>query len=156
MKISTNKSLDFRIADIMTDDYQAVINQYLTDYDTKQFSFVSCFSITMWIHMNHNDDGLLSFITKSCNNCSHTIIIEPQPWKCYRNAIQRCRRQIIPELPFYQSLIIRDVESYLRDVLPTVGFPGCHTLGAKEWGRVLLVFHRRSSDGIEALFQATA
>eukprot|EP00124_Ichthyophonus_hoferi_P006058 Ihof_evm1s1162 gene=Ihof_evmTU1s1162 len=57
----------------------------------KKFSLVTCFSVTMWIHINHGDRGLVDFL-HYLSLLSDTIIIESQPWKCYRNAEKRLRR----------------------------------------------------------------
>ncbi|KAF9417842.1 hypothetical protein HW555_005139 [Spodoptera exigua] len=43
--------------------------------------------ITMWIHLNNGDAGLLAFL-----KYLKAIVIEPQPWKCYRNAQRRVKK----------------------------------------------------------------
>jgi hypothetical protein len=37
----------------------------------------------MWIHLNHGDDGLWAFLEQVSSMTDH-LIVEPQPWKCYR------------------------------------------------------------------------
>eukprot|EP01041_Mallomonas_annulata_P000972 gene972-1890_t len=138
----------FLTVDIMKDD-ENQINEYLKQRDMEQFSFVSCFSITMWIHMNHNDDGLKFFLNEAVRYTSGSLLLEPQPWRCYRNAIQRCRRLNISELPHYQDLIIRNIEDYSKVYITSIGLMTFNVLDEKEWGRKLIIFHRNSSSLIE-------
>ncbi|RLN06377.1 hypothetical protein BBJ28_00009992 [Nothophytophthora sp. Chile5] len=49
----------------------------------RKFDLVTCFSVTMWIHLNHGDDGLWKFLETVSDMVEH-LIIEPQTWKCYR------------------------------------------------------------------------
>jgi hypothetical protein len=50
------------------------------------FNLLTCFSTTMWVHLNSGDVQFQSFL-KQTARYSNNIIIEPQPWKCYRNVI---------------------------------------------------------------------
>jgi hypothetical protein len=42
-------------------------------------------SVTMWIHLNHGDDGLSRFL-EVVASYTHYLLLEPQPWKCYQTA----------------------------------------------------------------------
>jgi len=59
-----------------------------------KFNLISLFSITMWIHLNHGDDGLISCLNRSVSllHTNGSLIIEPQLWKCYKNNNKRCRK----------------------------------------------------------------
>ena len=48
-------SIQFESLDIMNSE-QDSIEQYLSHFKVESFDFVSCFSITMWIHINHGDE----------------------------------------------------------------------------------------------------
>ncbi|XP_008483186.1 pre-miRNA 5'-monophosphate methyltransferase [Diaphorina citri] len=58
---------------------------------TTKFNVVFCFSVTMWIHLNHGDQGLLEFLDK-ISSLGKYLILENQLWKCYRNAQRRIVR----------------------------------------------------------------
>mmetsp|Transcript_8348 Transcript_8348/g.8505 ORF Transcript_8348/g.8505 Transcript_8348/m.8505 type:complete len:264 (-) Transcript_8348:637-1428(-) len=146
-KLEGNESCRFTALDIMTiinnnDQTVDLVNQYLHSHDSNFFSFVSCFSITMWIHMNHHDSGLESFLLKAIRltKCTGTLLLEPQPWPCYRKAMQRCRRKGITELPYYQDLRVRNIEKFLSDYVTANGLLEVHALQAKDWGRQLMIF----------------
>lgn len=49
----------------------------------QRFNLISCLSVTMWVHLHHGDDGLFSFLQCLSSMTEH-LLIEPQPWKCYR------------------------------------------------------------------------
>lgn len=99
-------------------DADNCITDYLKLYAKQQFDVVCCFSITMWIHLNNGDDGLdrfLDFMTQ----LSEILVIEPQPWKCYQNAVRRMKRAGSENtFPLFTNLKIRnDVENYIKDFL---------------------------------------
>lgn len=52
--------------------------------DTKlRFTLVTCFSVLMWIHINHGDDGLRKVLQYLSDSTDH-LLLEVQNWKCYR------------------------------------------------------------------------
>jgi SAM-dependent methyltransferase len=55
------------------------------------YDLVCCFSVTMWIHLNHGDAGLFRFLSIVCN-LTNNIIIEPQEWRSYTRCAKRWRR----------------------------------------------------------------
>lgn len=59
---------------------------------------ISLLSTTMWIHVHAGDDGLKSVLEQLCRKSKRYLIIEPQPSKCYRNAMTRLRKMGRPEL----------------------------------------------------------
>ena len=48
-----------------------------------RFDLVTCFSTTMWIHVNHGDEKFKGFLNHMAA-LSTRLIVEPQPWRCYR------------------------------------------------------------------------
>ena len=142
-KSPCNDTVQFKMVDVMGNDLEA-IDEYLSSHSISKFSVVCCFSITMWIHMNHGDEGFKSFLKLSSGYSSSCFIIEPQLWKCYRKAIQRCRRLGMDELPYYQDLTIRDAAEYVKNFILANGYGTCTDLGTMEWGRPLLFFLRNS------------
>lgn len=167
-KFETNPWCQFSVYNIMknysdsclaeksytSNDVVDVINSYIKKHEIMHFSLVTCFSITMWIHMNYGDDGLHFFLDSAVSFTGGSLLLEPQPWKCYRNAMQRCRRLSIPELPHYQDLSIREMKSFAKSFVPALGLPCINILEGKEWGRELLFFHKRSLPQMEELFNS--
>jgi SAM-dependent methyltransferase len=112
-KYKDNTHLLFATVNIMEPDS---LQNFMTQHTISSFSLVSCFSITMWIHMNHGDAGLTQFlnIVGRVSNCS--VLLEPQLWKSYRKANERCRRRGIPELPYFKTLKIKDIKATCIDL----------------------------------------
>ncbi len=152
-----------------TDDY---FKKYFKQHNITGFNFISMFSITMWIHLNHNDIGLLNFIDQGVKylTTQGSILIEPQPWKCYKNANKRCRKLGLTKPLYLDQIKLKDIDkeiiSYLLPVTTTsdngssssvtsVGFRTTSSsnsihnsiksywcLGKEIWGRSLLIFHK--------------
>lgn len=94
------------------------IANHLKSYGNSQFDVVCCFSITMWIHLNNGDDGIERFLDLTAQLCE-VLIIEPQPWKCYQNAVRRMKRAGAENtFPLYTRLKIRnEVENHIKSYL---------------------------------------
>ena len=112
------------------------------------FSFITLFSVTMWVHLQVGDDQFKSFLHNICNLTSSSILIEPQPWKCYRAAARRCRKQSLPSFPYPpDTLKLTDIDDVVRSIV----IEECHfssrcswSLGTESWGRTLVVYHRET------------
>ncbi|CAG9767902.1 unnamed protein product [Ceutorhynchus assimilis] len=129
------ENITFKCLDIMTEPEA----NYLTNSNNK-FDIIFCFSITMWIHLNHGDEGLKKFL-KKVSNLTNMLVIEPQPWKCYKTAVKRFNKGF----PQFENLKIRqnveeEIEKYILN---------CCDMGKlgesdrTEWGRKLLFFQRQ-------------
>ena len=59
------------------------VRGFLSKCGAKSFDLVMCFSVTMWIHLNRGDKGLAEFLGLCCS-LSRNVLVEPQPWKCYK------------------------------------------------------------------------
>lgn len=69
-KVGSMDSVSFCTVDIMKEDAGSGvsgINDFCEKNKLKGFSFISLFSITMWIHLNHGDIGLEKFLFKGAN-----------------------------------------------------------------------------------------
>lgn len=105
--------------DIMEfNDGDNCITNHLKSYGKRQFDAVCCLSITMWIHLNNGDNGLERFLDLVVK-LSEILIIEPQPWKCYQNAVRRMKRAgEQTTFPLHATLKVRnDVEQFIKDYL---------------------------------------
>lgn len=111
----------FECVDIMAYDscnHSPAVANYLRAHRKTRFDVACCFSITMWIHLNNGDDGLLRFLDVITQS-SRRAVIEPQPWKCYRTAVRRLKRAGAAEVfPLFRSLAMRNnVDIDIRDYL---------------------------------------
>ena len=104
---------------------KAFLDKYLIDLsatlkkEVVGFSMVCLFSITMWIHLNFGDDGLVDFLARSADLLTPlgSLVVEPQPWKCYKAADKRCRKLGITRPLHFSALQIRDIEREITGML---------------------------------------
>lgn len=120
------------------------ISNHLKLYSKQQFNVVCCFSITMWIHLNNGDDGLEQFLDYMAQ-LSEILIIEPQPWKCYQNAVRRMRRAGAQHsFPLFATLKIRnDVEMTIKNYLKCKKqLEICYESDPTKWKRKICFYKR--------------
>lgn len=98
----------------------ADLMQALLRFPINGFHLVACLSITMWIHLNNGDTGLRNFL-KQTARISEVLIIEPQRWKNYKDAVRRMKRGAGEEnaFPLFKSLewretIEEDIHNFLE------------------------------------------
>jgi hypothetical protein len=87
-----SRPIVFEVANIMSEDGRQIISNFLQSKGHNYASLCVCLSLTMWIHLHHRDEGLNEFLCYLCG-ISHNLLIEPQPWKCYK-----VRGQYVTEL----------------------------------------------------------
>lgn len=133
------KHVVFKTIDIMNEQDRSQLDDFANHYD-----IAFCFAVTMWIHLNHGDDGLkkfLRFITSKCD----FLVIEPQTWKCYRNASRRMRKekktlfQNIDELCWKNDILERIDEFIQNDCDMRVE----RKFGITPWGRPISMYRAR-------------
>jgi 2-polyprenyl-3-methyl-5-hydroxy-6-metoxy-1,4-benzoquinol methylase len=66
--------------------------------DDNSIDLITLLSTTMWIHVHAGDAGLKRVLEQLCRKSRRYLIIEPQPSKCYRNAMIRLRKMGRPEI----------------------------------------------------------
>lgn len=126
-------------------DAADIVNDHLKSYAKSQFDVVCCFSITMWIHLNNGDNGLQRFLDLM-TQFSDILIIEPQPWKCYQNAVRRMKRAGVENtFPLYRSLAIRNtVENFIKDYLKNEKqLEMLFESDPTKWKRTICLYRRR-------------
>lgn len=111
------------------------------DDNTSQIIF--CFSVTLWIHINYGDDGLKTFLKQLANSCNY-LIIEPQPWKCYKTAVRRAKRANRPPFEHFAELKFREnvtefIDSFLVE---QCGMTRMTDLGTTSWDRKISLYSR--------------
>lgn len=134
----------FKCLDIMSEDAAQTLDAYLNTFHKTRFDVVFCFSTTMWIHLNFGDEGLKTFLKFLCDK-SNILMIEPQPWKCYRNAVRRMKKSS-QVFPLYPDLKIRfDVDQMIQNLILQDGnFECVFETTSSDWMRKCLLFKRCS------------
>jgi SAM-dependent methyltransferase len=88
------------IPNVLTGSFEA--GNICTDLDRvfkdNSMDLISLLSTTMWVHVHAGDKGLMRVLEQLCRKSRRYLIIEPQPSKCYRNAMTRLRKMGRPEL----------------------------------------------------------
>lgn len=137
----------YSCCDIMNDgDANNFIEHHLAKYNAKHFDVVSCMSITMWIHLNNGDQGLLRFLD-TVNRLGATLLIEPQPWKCYQNAVRRMKRAKEENtFPSYAALKMRNtIENDIKNYLQVKCLAKlCFESDATAWRRKICIYRNQT------------
>ncbi|XP_069762753.1 pre-miRNA 5'-monophosphate methyltransferase [Narcine bancroftii] len=124
---------------------EAVLKPYLDKWHCTSFDICFCMSVTMWIHLHHGDQGLLDFLLCLSRLCK-TLLIEPQPWKCYRSAARRLRKLGKSKFDHFKTLSIKgDVAQKIHEFLITdCNMELVQCFGNTNWNRSLLLFKKCS------------
>jgi SAM-dependent methyltransferase len=135
-----NGQIEFICLDFMKDSSKVLIKDYLKKRKLEKFDAVFCFSLTMWIHLNHGDEGLRQFLKEICN-LGDLIVLEPQPWKCYRSAVKRMKLSNA-HFPLFTELKLRQtVEDEIeRFLVENCKASKLYESERTDWGRKLIIF----------------
>ncbi|GBG32381.1 Pre-miRNA 5'-monophosphate methyltransferase [Hondaea fermentalgiana] len=130
--------------DVAAHDHEAQIVSTAKAYD-----LVTCFGVTMWVHLNYGDEGLLRLLRRLAHCTRGSLVIEPQLWKSYKNAKRRLRRAgaNIPES--FVSIGVGSQEELDEMVHCALSshFTGHTKLGTTaNWGRNVWEYFDHSSD----------
>ena len=136
------KQIDFKTCDIITNS--KFIEDYLQGQDFDQFDVIFCFSVSMWIHLNHGENGLKHLFRQCKRLCKGLFLLEPQPWKCYMTAARRMRKLNQPK---FDHLDLIKQEHRQENLLPYItglceneGFKLISTMGETHWKRPIMLF----------------
>ncbi|NWT09827.1 BN3D2 methyltransferase, partial [Vireo altiloquus] len=141
-------SISFASLDIMDSTArEAFLSSYLERFGRSSFDIGFCMSVTMWIHLNHGDRGLLDFLALLASLCTF-LLVEPQPWRCYRAAARRLRRLGRDDFEHFRSLRIKGdmAESVTRILTQECAMELVCSFGSTPWDRSLLLFKSTSAD----------
>jgi len=138
----TKKGVSFMTLNIMnSDEVDMKFLEYLKSLNKERFDIIFCFSVSMWIHLNYGDEGLKLFlrtVKKWCNN----LVLEPQPWKCYRTASRRMRRSHQQDFQH-----IENIQYKCDKLLPFIikqceesGLKNVCSFGQTGWKRSIMLF----------------
>ncbi|KAM3964637.1 putative RNA methyltransferase CG11342 [Aphomia sociella] len=141
---NSNTNISFIALDVMNETSYDTISKYLEPHKRKRFDIVFCFSVTMWIHINNGDAGLMKFL-EFLKDYSNSIVIESQPWNCYRNAQRRVKKSG-GNFPLYETLKIRsDVDLVIEKVFVEGNHKKVYESTNSSWNRKIKSFHINSS-----------
>lgn len=102
----SNFKVQFLTLDFMNRvEREEILQKYMNTNNIQYFDIIFCFSITMWIHLNHGDSGLMEFIYNVCK-LSDLIVLEPQTWDSYKTAIRRLKK-VGEEFPHFQTIKLK-------------------------------------------------
>ncbi|XP_029719826.2 pre-miRNA 5'-monophosphate methyltransferase-like [Aedes albopictus] len=147
-----SKFLEFDQADISSMATSKATNQiekYLTKKGIKRFDFICCFSVLMYIHLNHGDDGLKRVLDYVCS-LTEMLVLELQGWKKYRDHARRMRRSGGGEYEHYETLEWRGSNGYLEqqisDYVACKGFTViCNSEEKNEFNREVVIYARNKA-----------
>ncbi|XP_034021926.1 pre-miRNA 5'-monophosphate methyltransferase [Thalassophryne amazonica] len=136
-------SISFIPLDVTEDTEQ--LQDYLRLHGCSRFHLCLCLAVTMWVHLNHGDAGLLRFISHLAS-ISQYLLLEAQPWKCYRSAARRLRKLGRSDFDHFKTLKIRgDIAKEVTRHLETdCGMDLIRNFGSTAWERQLLMFKRQT------------
>ncbi|KAM9362344.1 pre-miRNA 5'-monophosphate methyltransferase [Symphorus nematophorus] len=135
-------SISFIPLDIIEDSDQ--LQDYLHQHGSSRFHLCLCLAVTMWVHLNHGDSGLLQLLSRLASISQH-LLLEAQPWKCYRSAARRLRKLGRSDFDHFKTLKFRgDMAEHAREHLERhCGMELIQSFGSTTWDRKLLLFKRR-------------
>lgn len=138
---NSDGNISFQTLNIMDSTDCEAITEYLRLHERDKFDITFCFSVTMWIHINNGDDGLQHFL-EYVKEISNTIVIEPQPWNCYRNAQRRVKKSG-GTFPLYEGLKIRSkVDSTIEEILSKGSHKKVYESPSSSWNRIIQSYNR--------------
>ncbi len=137
-------SISFIPLDIIKDTDQ--LQDYLHQHGCSRFHLCLCLAVTMWVHLNHGDSGLLQLLSSLASISEH-LLLEAQPWKCYRSAARRLRKLGRSDFDHFKTLkICGDIAEHAREHLEgQCGMELIRSFGSTAWDRKLLLFKRKSN-----------
>lgn len=135
-------NISFVPVDIMKDSDQ--LKDYLNQHGCSRFHLCLCLAVTMWIHLNHGDSGFLQLLSCLASYSQH-LLLEAQPWKCYRSAARRLRKLGCSDFDHFKTLKIHgDIANHATEHLEAnCGMELIQSFGSTAWDRKLLLFKKR-------------
>lgn len=139
-------SVSFIPLDITEDSNQ--LQDYLNQHGCSHFHLCVCLAVTMWVHLNHGDSGLLQLLSRLASISQH-LLLEAQPWKCYRSAARRLRKLGRSDFDHFKTLKIRgDMAEHAKEHLERhCNMELMQSFGSTAWDRKLLLFKRKRDWG---------
>lgn len=141
-------NIDFTNETMITAFRERLVNEWQIMKTSDNFQFISVFSTTMWIHINHGDEGLRKFfkdVKTFLFPHFSALLVEPQPPKCYTNAARRCRKLRISYPPYLEKVDRSQALTLLKDIITKdLLLSSSYYFGKEEWGRTLNLYYEDS------------
>jgi len=139
-KFSIPHTLEFKHLDILDGGVTQHLEKHLSDYGRIQFDLICLFSVTMWVHLNHGDQGLVELVRKVVD-MARFVLVEPQPWKCYQTAARRMRKLGREEFEQMKQLKVRGpgVDLQIVELFKSEGMELIENFGETKWNRKLVL-----------------
>ena len=136
---------------LIAEDVAAAADDGASPTLRESFDLVTCFGVTMWVHLNYGDEGLQRLLDRlaAATAADHgRLVLEPQLWKSYKNARRRLRvaSAAVPA-SFFQPAVVGQAQlSAYMDAALRRHFAARAVLGETEnWGRVVFAYSGRRS-----------
>jgi len=103
------------------------------------------FGITMWIHLHHGDLGLQKVLTALASMTSTTMVVEIHPWKNYKSAIKRIKKQSLPIPCCWNTIQHRGPngpEHFIQQIMLQNGWTLKYDFGKTGWKREIHSYER--------------
>lgn len=141
------QTIQFIPLDITLEESPAELSSYLERFGRRRFNLCTCFAVTMWVHLTHGDAAFLGLLSRLASLCEY-LLLEAQPWKCYRSAARRLRKLGRRDFDHFKTLEIRgDMAAHAEEHLEKhCGMELARSFGNTTWDRSLLLFRRRSRE----------
>lgn len=137
-----HNNITFICLNFMDNAQKCYLHEYLKKFNSLKFSAVFCFSVTMWIHLNNGDDGLNKFLI-DITTISNAVLVEPQPWKCYKSAVMRMKKSGSSFPCFKELTITKNVEDVIEKTIEDQKFQKVLESDRTKWERKLVIFKRK-------------
>lgn len=136
------QNISFIPLDITSDT--TALKDYLQQHGCFHFHLCLCLAVTMWVHLNHGDSALLQLLS-DLSSISELLLLEAQPWKCYRSAARRLRKLGRSDFDHFKTLEMRgDIAEHSKHYLEKhCGMECVQSFGSTTWDRKLLLFKKR-------------
>ena len=94
----------------------------------------------MWIHLHHGDSGLEEFINFMASKAEY-VVLEPQPWKCYKSAIKRMKKLDCKGFTQFQNIKYREnVDQVIEQLMLKSGMELVKCFGETSWERRICLY----------------
>lgn len=110
-----------------------------------KFGCLFLMSVTMWVHLVSGDDALKSLLVRCAGLTDRWLVLEPQPWSCYRSAQRRLVKSGAPGFPLYHSLAIKGPQllDFMHNLLTKeCGMVKVHETKPTKWGRTTIIYQK--------------
>ncbi|KAK9510713.1 hypothetical protein O3M35_005447 [Rhynocoris fuscipes] len=142
VQANTSQYIKFECVNVLNEEFNSICNSFLNFHSKVRFDVIFIFSVTMWIHLNNGDEGLKLFL-KNISEKTDLIVLEPQPWKCYKAAVRRRKRAKKSIFKFWDEIKSRDtIEEDLSKYLYECSFECIWKSDRTSWGRIISLYKR--------------